>query len=1430
MLRSRILKQADLLSATLLQLNSERKRVFGTIETKVLATERVTTKNNCIPWDMYSFGDQFLFGYNVHVGLRSEVTAEDVFSLFGYQEDHSFSELPLNNVLDDSTFLEDFQKLYKYYKHTQFLRFAEVGPFLHMVFRIGKDVKDIKTFKWEIKEGRLKYVDNRSDHEYRFPPQHEFEWQRTRREDFREGLHPHVSIKDRVFVETVGGDLTVKIEDNTEDGQGIYREEVENEEQTLVDGDFQYAELGSLIVLKIRPYQEEARFLVFNEKLHEVRNVPSMKEACILLPDNHGLIFSNGYYLQSGEHKQFDYDLSEMLFERRITSINGEDYLYVFYNREQGVFLLLNYNIIAQSVQNPIVCHGFTIFENGEMCVFKADEEPKKHHAIQVWQTPFTGPNFQTEEKNDSFLQKIGNKEVVRAMAECHDIINLLQKEEVYGDLYLDVIKKCTDILDSYHWLSKEAQYDLAAPLKSIRQVGESTIDEYEKVRKLKENSAAKLKELEKSKTQLVKKAKASFSKITAYVDLLASIRALRGEVISAKDLRYVDLKKLETFDSDLSDASDTVSESCVRFLMQSHALQPFIDQVSEFGLQVEKIEKVVEAEELLDKGSKVASELDLLIETVSNLKISDATQTTRIIENISDIYASYNQVKTSLTNRRKSLLVLEGQAEFSATLKLLEQSVTNYLDICDTPEKCEEYLSKLIVQTEELESKFSEFDDFLDVISQKREEVYNAFEARKLYLTEQRSKKANQLFQSAERVLSAIKNKAGTLKSKEEINGYFASDLMVAKVRNIAEDLTESAETVKADDLISQLKTLKEDVLRQFKDKQELFVDGANIISMGNYKFSTNQLSLDLSLVIKNKIPHFHLAGTDFFEAIGNARLNELNDIWEQSLISENDVVYRAEYLAFSILQSLLSNAKDQLPEDLPFNDLASYLELIEEEQIDAIQKIMTARYQEGYVKGIHEYDTHSLLTALVELTNVAGTLRFSPADRSIAKFYWNSCANDEIKRTFLKQIKAAAIILSVFPSSREFEGLVADIEAAMMEHEWLQPADTTSIHMAAQYLFHELASRDHFLISAQADVFYQSFLKSLKAKRAETKFKQSLTELREHPELALRTSRKWLQAFLINEDLDLDSDYLDEVATLLLYQDHSPAHVSSELLSRELENLKGDHSLITEGRYTLRLNAFLNRLGAYQDTTARNFVELQALKKELVSQYREELKLHEFKPRVLSSFVRNQLIDQVYFPLIGANLAKQIGTTGDSKRTDLMGLLLLVSPPGYGKTTLMEYIASRLGVIFMKINGPAIGHEVTSLDPADAPNAASAEELQKLNLSFEMGNNVMIYLDDIQHCNPEFLQKFISMCDAQRKIEGVYKGKTKTYDFRGKKVCVVMAGNPYTESGDKFQIPDMLSNRADIYNLGDVIGDTQEAFKLSYIENSLTSKPNPQ
>jgi hypothetical protein len=143
------------------------------------------------------------------------------------------------------------------------------------------------------------------------------------------------------------------------------------------------------------------------------------------------------------------------------------------------------------------------------------------------------------------------------------------------------------------------------------------------------------------------------------------------------------------------------------------------------------------------------------------------------------------------------------------------------------------------------------------------------------------------------------------------------------------------------------------------------------------------------------------------------------------------------------------------------------------------------------------------------------------------------------------------------------------------------------------------------------------------------------------------------------------------------------------------------------------------------------------------------------------------------------------------------------------------------------VKVSGPALGHAVTSLDPAEAPNATARQEIEKINFALAAGNNTLLYLDDIQHTAPELLQKFIPLCDATRRIDGVRDGEPRTYDLRGKRFAVCLAGNPYTESGARFRVPDMLANRADVWNLGDVLTGKQDAFALSFVENALTANP---
>ncbi|NQV26607.1 MAG: DNA repair ATPase [Rhodopirellula sp.] len=388
-IRNRLTNSGKELQSRLEQLNEARKAVFGSIDTALLSTERITTEHNCIARDLLAIGNRILLGYNVHFGLKSETELHDVFAIYRYDEQAFHAESL--DLISDPQFEKNVKDLFRYYKNAVFAKFAVRGPHLYMVFRVGKKVSEIKTFKWVIEEQTsLRYAGNRSDHEFSFPQQHGFEWQRTHRDLHQSGEHPHISIENRVFVETVGGDLTIKIEDNTSTGEGIYAEDVDNKDQTLDDAEIYYAIIGNIILLKIRPYQEsDFRYIIFNEKLQQARRLDSIKDACVLLPDDHGLIFSNGYYLQTGEHKTFDNNLQDTLFERVVTAPNGEDYLYVFYNRESGTYVLLPYNLIRQQVDTPIICSGLALFEAGELLCFKSQDDPQKHHAIQIWQTPY---------------------------------------------------------------------------------------------------------------------------------------------------------------------------------------------------------------------------------------------------------------------------------------------------------------------------------------------------------------------------------------------------------------------------------------------------------------------------------------------------------------------------------------------------------------------------------------------------------------------------------------------------------------------------------------------------------------------------------------------------------------------------------------------------------------------------------------------------------------------------------------------------------------------------------------------------------------------------------------------------------------------------------------------------------------------------------
>ncbi len=1441
-LRARLAQQAAELGGRVQRLNARRQEVFGGIELSVLGNTRVRTENNCVPRDIVQVGGHLLFGYNVFVGLRTETHVRDVLGLHELRQgDDGFDlhELPPDTfaLLESPQFVREFSELYSFYKDARLVQLRTTETKLLAVFQVGGQIDDVRVFRWALDpQGRTSYIDNRGERDLEVPPTHGFEWSVATRDNQVAGRYPHLNILDQVFVETTGGDLTVKIENNTATGEGIYSEPVDDPRQSVDDADVQYAKVGTLILLKVRPYGEsQDRYLVFNTRTKRVDRIDNIGQACVELPEDHGLIFPGGYYLVSGETKTFEGDVAGLMFHRAVRSPNGEDVLYVFYQAEEGRYVMLPYNLIQKQVQRPLTCHGYSLFDDGKMVVFRsAGDEPTRVHPMQIWQTPFVSAEHAARAPSaGGFLGKVGNADLVRGISDALSICRLAEHPEPRRETFEDLVAAVVRATDAYYWLAHEAVGDLAAPLHDIRQTAELVIDEYEKVVALQRRAGEALTDARERQLVVLRGTQPSnLTSVDGFMKTLTTLRSQRGHVITLRELRYIDLDVLATLEAEVVAAYDEVSQACVSFLLDEASLRPLFDRLETIAGRIEAVDKSTDLAPLTEDLEATGQGVDALGEVVTGLETDDPVARAKMLEGISEVLAQLNRVRALLENRRQSIAVREGRAEFAAQFQLFSQSVSGAIAQADTPARCDEGLSRLLVQLEELEGRFGEFDEFIGDLTAKREEVYDAFGAKKQQLLDERQRRAGSILSAANRIFEGIARRVQSFREPDELNAYFAADALVLKVRDFAERLRELEDAVHAEEIESKLKAARQDALRGLRDRIDLFEGGDDLIKLGRHRFSVNRQALELTLIPREGELRFHLAGTDYLAAVEDAAFEATREFWDQPLVSESPTVYRGEYLAASVLR-----AAEGAEQGLTLAELSDAV--VAGRLLEIVRQWAANRYDEGYERGVHDADGAAVLDRVLSLRSTAGLLRFAPTSRALAAFFWSELEDRELKARLGRLGQSLGRLRGTFSSpaaQNDFSAELATRIANFLRSQEL-PASSAEVRAAGQYLAAELAQeRLRFTTSSEATQLVNALLANLDRRAQRLALEDDLRALGQSSADRFRVALAWLRGFLAtgDDELGLRAEHLAELApavveaAVLLITGAELDRESTEAMGQVVvTGLLGRHPRIEDGVMKLRLDEFTTRLDEFVEDRVPRYQAYRQLRHQVLERERGRLRLEELKPRVLSAFVRNRLIDGTYLPLIGENLAKQIGAAGATKRTDTMGLLLVVSPPGYGKTTLMEYVANRLGLVFMKVNGPSLGHTVTSFDPAEASSATARQEVEKINLAFEMGNNVMLYLDDIQHTNPELLQKFISLCDAQRRVEGVWRGKTQTYDLRGKRFCVVMAGNPYTESGEKFQIPDMLANRADTYNLGDILEGKGQDFALSYLENSLTSNP---
>ncbi|MER7173977.1 DNA repair ATPase [Streptomyces mesophilus] len=1387
-LRDRLTAQATELAGRTEALNEARIAEFGSTELTLVGSERLRSESARVLRDVVAVEGRLLVGARTPLAPGAAPTVGDVFALY----DRDLERLPddaVPGLLDDPSFVREFTALHRYFQQARLLQLRLVDGKLLAVFQAGEQLDDIRVLRWSLTRDGVQFLDAQGERDHVFPAPHDFEWTETTRDDHVLGRHPHVRIDDgAMYVSTVGGALTVKTDDDTETSEGLHTEPVEEPLQSLADAEIAYARVGVLVLLRVRPYKEDTqRHLVFNTVTRSVVRLDGIGRSCRRLPDGQGIVFPGGYCLATGAVKTFDTDTEDLEFERAVRSPNGEDVLYAYHSRAEGRSLLLPYNLIRKEIANPLVCEGYALLDDGTMTVLRGGSgEGAQVHPLQIWQTPYVADTH-TGPAGSGPLARLGNADLVRGISDCLSLARQALETTPTGAVYETLAAACVRAADQHHWLGDPETGDLRTPLDALRATAEQVLTEFETVQTLTRQAAEALAESAAQIARLVRRIRGE-APATAeeWVSRITELRQSQGHLVTLKEMRYADTARIDALSEDVTGDIDAAARRAIAFLQREDAFADYHEDIERLTAQAEDIATVAEAATIGDRIEALTTGLRTLTEVVTGLDIGDATVRTAVLERIAGVLGGVNRTRAALTARRGELLEREGRAEFTAELALLGQSVTGALAASTTPDACDDQLGSLLAQLEGLESRFAEHDDLLGDLADKRTEIYDAFTARKQSLQDARARRAQHLADSASRVLETITRRAAALDSADAVGTYFASDPMVAKIRRTAGELRELGDQVRAEELEGRLKSAQQEAGRALRDRTELFADGGATIRLGRHRFAVNRQAPELTLVPHGDGLAFALTGTDYRSPVTDPGFSAGSPYWQRHLPSESAEVYRAEYLAARLLAE---HGAEALAGALDGDELPAL-----------VRQVAEAAYDEGYERGVHDHDATAILASLLRLHDSAGQLRHTPRARAAAVLYWAHRTSAEQRAVLTRRAVSLARARATFGLSPAIAAFESELAAAAGSSE------------AAAYLFEELTcSPQGFAVSVTARTLLDKFRRAVGGSAYTDDFR-AITELPERQQLV----EGWLHSYATASGEDIDDGDLAEAVAVELCPDLEWYDADGETAT-VVTGLLGTHPRITQRALPLRLDEFLARTSEFSDREVPGFRMYQRQRGTLVAAERKRLDVDAHRPRVMSSFVRNRLVDEVYLPLIGDSLAKQIGASGDAKRTDSSGLLLLISPPGYGKTTLMEYVADRLGMLLVKVDGPALGHTVTSLDPAEATNAAARRELEKIAFALAAGNNTLLYLDDIQHVSPELLQKFIPLCDATRTLNG--------HDLRGKRFAVCMAGNPYTESGSRFRIPDMLANRADVWNLGDVLTGKEDVFALSFIENALTS-----
>lgn len=1377
-------------------LNDQRADVFSTRPMTLAEAERFRTETPSTSTDLVVTGDLALLAHDPVVSGKRAVA--DLFTLYRLERvaEADWDVLPVEPgssgwFLADPSFGQDFEELITYYAETRVDALRIVDDTLLMVFRIGDEPGDVRVLRWRLADGTAHYLDAYG--ELPSSPPDDVAWTAVGREAITAGRDPVLELHGLVTVELDGGDLVARVPDPVAGPRVVLREAVDEPGQDLAELRVRTARVGDLLVIRLAPYRERhERFYVYNRLTGTITRDDGLAGGVRTLPGGQGVVFPGGYHLGNGEaHTYLDAASGAWTFHHLLVAPNGEDVLYVYNDAAGRRYLLCGYNQVTKTMTNPVSAAGYGRYADGTMLVLREAREGSRIHSVGIYTSPYCDPEeYEPPVPSGSFFGRVGNPELVAVLGECFALARDVERPGFNEAGYEAITVRCRALLDTYGWL---ADPEAAAVAEQVRRLGKTAgqiLDEFAAVTAARKVAHEAVQQAAADVATFRADAGLVLHDTAAFIDRLTAGSVLLGHLGALAEQPYVDTAAVDGLRAEATALHDALAERTVEFLTGDDALRPLVDDIATAERQAERASTAHEAADAATRIDDVGHRVVVLTDVVGGLESVDAPTKTGVLAALADLLARRNAATAAVAGRVDALRTAESGAEFAAAMAVLTQRASAAAASASDTVAVDAALAGLEAECETLDARFGDVAEFAAAVADKRDEIYAALSTRRDALAAARSAKVDRLVAAAERALRAVGERAGHCADLDAFETFFATDALVAKVARSAHDLRDLGEAGRADELTVALADTRAASRRTVVDRAALF-DADGSVRIGPHRFGVNTTPFDLHLAPTatdgggdtgggdsgGHRLELRLTGTDLVDPLPPEDVAAIGPAATQLHASETPAMPRALFLAFE-LQAAGKGATDA-------------------------RDVVQSRLDDGFSLGIHDADAARVLASTAAVWRspglwIDGTVRAGAAGWLLAR--------DGAERLTLDRRLAAVRTLG---PGRARQRLVDELAPAIVDWaaaEGLGPVDGAE---AAGYLVdhgHRLA------VSAQAGALATA-VDAWATASAVDLAGASLGDVAAYA------------ADVVPPHADgeppLPAARLAEAALAVRHAAELGAPVAADLRV-EVTGLLSTHPLIRSGTMVADVDVAWTAYRRYVADGLPRFRAAADARRRYLRAKRAELGVDDLRATPIAAFVRNALIDDLYLPLIGANLAKQLGRDGAAQ-----GALLLISPPGYGKTTLVEYVVGLLGFALVKINGPALGQKVTSLDPAAAPDAAAAAELVKLNQAFAMGNNVVCYLDDVQHTSQELLSRFIPLCDATRRIEGVWRGRPRTFELAGRRFAVVLAGNPYTGSGERFELPDMLVNRSDVHNLGDAVAGRADLFARSYLEVAAGSNP---